>query len=301
MYCKIVDVYDACERTCGTCCEDTPPWEFTFPVRGIGRTCFWITKRANRPGLYCDQSVSGGGIVSDYCPDACDTCRSVTIAPTAAPVSVCMNDNTWQYLDFPRITCKWIRNVESRREEYCSKGTVVTDNCPQSCGLCCEDHPNYEFRDQEIKKDITCAYIKNAVRRNKYCDLWRNGSMIRDICPVACEQCKTPIGATGSCQNNPDWTWFGFSQVTCNWIRNVESRREDFCNRNDEVKEECPQACGVCCEDDETYSMDSDGEKTCAWVAYSDARISQFCGKYKNGKMVRDACPVTCDRCLEPV
>lgn len=306
-YCKFGEVYENCPRTCGACCEDSTEDQFSFTVRNEARSCWWIAQKSARKRLYCSNSVSGG-IISDFCPDACGICRTNEIQPTSSPVAVCSNDDDWNFFNNEDITCKWIRNTEARRQEYCAKGSVVTDNCPQSCGLCCADHSGYQFRDFEREKDITCDYIsKSNLRKSRYCDLWREETMVRDVCPVACDNCFSAVGPTPSptrssnCQNNDDYHWFRAPKVTCKWIRNEESRRVDFCNRNARVKENCPQSCGVCCSNDATYSLDGNGNRDCDWVAAKNSRINEYCDTYQNDRMVRDACPVACDRCLDPV
>mmetsp|Transcript_22282 Transcript_22282/g.27315 ORF Transcript_22282/g.27315 Transcript_22282/m.27315 type:complete len:134 (+) Transcript_22282:1147-1548(+) len=133
--------------------------------------------------------------------------------------------------------------------------------------------------------------------------------MIRDICPEACDYCfekvlptASPTTFASTCQNNNEWYWFGAPKVTCRWIRNKELRRNDFCNRNEVVKEECPQSCGVCCEDDDTYSISkSDSGKNCEWIGLLPSRIERLCSEFKNGRRVDDACPKTCGMCLGPV
>ena len=306
-YCSVKKTYNRCERTCGKCCEDATMDEFSFTVRNIERDCKWIAKTIKRPRVYCDVAANGY-TVQDYCPDACGVCRNTRIQPTPSPVAVCGNDDEWSYFNFPDITCKWIRNKEDRRQDFCSRGSAVTDPCPQTCGHCCEDHPSFSFRDNSIQKDITCDYIATNNKQNKYCDKWKNQNMVRDICPVACDNCFSVAGPTSppttyaqSCQNNDDWYWSSFSKMTCKWLRNKESRRQDFCTRNSKVKEECPQSCGVCCEDDDTYSMDNAGEETCAWIAKKKDRKETYCPLFENGRKVQDACPAACDMCLSLV
>mmetsp|Transcript_22282 Transcript_22282/g.27314 ORF Transcript_22282/g.27314 Transcript_22282/m.27314 type:complete len:214 (+) Transcript_22282:232-873(+) len=85
-YCKKRKVFNNCPRTCGKCCIDARPDQFTFDVREEARDCEWITKRIGRVNLFCDNIVDGARKIRDYCPDACGVCRDVNIQPTPAPV-----------------------------------------------------------------------------------------------------------------------------------------------------------------------------------------------------------------------
>ena len=308
LYCKNEEVYVNCPRTCGECCKDAKFKQFFFIVREQKRGCNWIKRRKNRPNLYCSQEVTGRK-VRDYCPDACGICRNIITQPTPTPVAFCKNDDEWTFFNSDVVTCRWIRHKEFRRVEYCSKGPVVTDFCPQSCGHSCEDHPTFMFKNNFIQKDITCAYISfNDKRRNKYCSMWKNGTVVRDMCPVACNACLEKVRPTSPpsienhqlCFNNPDWHWPNMPSVTCKWIRNKEFRRQSYCRIGDTTVQ-CPQTCGICCEDDRTYSIDKKGLKTCHWVSQTGSRINTFCPKFRNGRLVKDACPKTCDVCLDTV
>jgi hypothetical protein len=305
-YCQYRQVNRNCRRSCGKCCQDTS--DFTFIADGESVGCNFIKNGINRPKKYCKLAVAGG-LVEDFCPFACDACRPNIIKPTQSPIALCTNDDDWQFFEFPEVTCKWIRNKEVRREKFCKKGAVVTRACPQSCGHCCEDNPNYKFRDAKIERDVTCNYIsQKKFRKTKYCGLYKSDSMVRDACPDACDACFDKIGPTAppttiasTCKNNPDWKWFNSPKVDCKWIRNKEERRKDFCTRNAEVPRECPQACGVCCEDDEDYAVDRKKTQTCAWIKEKGWRREKYCPLYKNGRNVKDACPKACKECLDPV
>ena len=67
------------------------------------------------------------------------------------------------------------------------------------------------------------------------------------------------------------------------------------------VKEKCPQSCGVCCENELQYNFDVDGfARGCAWIAQDEGRKAQYCKTFRSGKLVKDACPVSCDNCFDP-
>ena len=63
----------------------------------------------------------------------------------------------------------------------------------------------------------------------------------------------------------------------------------------------CPVACGVCCADDPTYVFETDREEypaqNCAWIAKKFEARKRYCDK----KMIKAACPLTCDNCQDPI
>jgi len=69
-----------------------------------------------------------------------------------------------------------------------------------------------------------------------------------------------------------------------------------------EVKNYCPQACGLCCEDNAAYSFDTRyvSGADCAWIALRKVR-KKWCDQYLNKQMVRNMCPMACDFCKNPV
>ena len=97
----------------------------------------------------------------------------------------CINNDTYVNADNPLATCRWIRWKEERRQEYC-KQQEVNDNCPLSCGVCCEDNPFIEFNCDSFNSDCEGAWFK--------------GRTVRDICPKSCGFCKdfvAPITISG--------------------------------------------------------------------------------------------------------
>lgn len=95
------------------------------------------------------------------------------------------------------------------------------------------------------------------------------------------------------CKNNES---FEFDLRTCQKIALSDDRLQ-VC-ANPEVERNCPIACSVCCEDDELYlfRVNSGKIKSCAWIARAEVRL-QYCNSWRNGKMVRLACPKTCNYC----
>jgi len=230
---------------------------------------------------------------------------NATPSPTRSPIdaSSCVNDSDWNWLDSPKVTCKWIRNDEDRRQKFCPRPGVV-DACPQACGVCCENDLAYAFTVNGVSRD--CAWISTTALQSAHCGTRQNGRMIRDACPVACDRCQNnvtpaPSPSTPVCLNDDTWNWFDTDVVTCKWIRNKEARRKKFCPKAS-VLESCPQSCGICCEDDPSYKFKvNDKNRSCSWVGDKNIRKSKYCDTFQNGNMVRNACPYVCGACLTTV
>ena len=89
--------------------------------------------------------------------------------------------------------------------------------------------------------------------------------------------------------------------LTCKQIRNqVEGNRIELCKKDD-VRKSCPQACGLCCEDDSTYKFQTNhdpADKNCAWLSDKQIRPVTHCEeKNSSGQSVSDGCPSTCKVC----
>ena len=305
-YCIIEPVRENCPLGCGLCCENDR--NFLFETFKQTVNCKWVGDRNHRQNKYCN-TVQSGQKVSDACPVACDSCYDpiASVVPTPeislTPTVYCANDPSFSYV-FPERTCKWIRNKESRRREFCEE-PVVLAKCPQACGLCCNDDPSYKFGNN---KD--CAWIrKNPSGPDQYCNIRANKRMVRDACPVACNECMddlfsptvSPAPSKAKCINDPDY-FYDEANQTCQWIRFKESRRQEYCKKN-QVKDKCPQTCGLCCQDENDYTFKNKKNLivSCYWVGKKAEREKKYCDKFKDGRMVQDACPLACGQCLDPV
>mmetsp|Transcript_20140 Transcript_20140/g.24827 ORF Transcript_20140/g.24827 Transcript_20140/m.24827 type:complete len:369 (-) Transcript_20140:180-1286(-) len=105
--------------------------------------------------------------------------------------------------------------------------------------------------------------------------------------------------ALSSCSNNSTYTYAGDSEsTTCLEIRLDEQRRQTACT-DEEVRENCPQTCGICCSDSSSYTFRNQfgEEKDCVWLGSKDFHGYLYCDDYQNGRMVKDACPVACNFC----
>jgi len=117
---------------------------------------------------------------------------------TDAPTVVCLNSDTFRYNGNDKKDCQWIRNEEDRRVKICSKSIEAHDNCPQSCGLCCEDDASYTFEtDNSGMQD--CDWLsKKTVRQETYCEEWSNGSTVQNACPETCGLCQDYVSVSPS-------------------------------------------------------------------------------------------------------
>jgi len=102
----------------------------------------------------------------------------------------------------------------------------------------------------------------------------------------------------GECLNDEDFRADYRPKTSCLWVRYEESRRQLYC-ADVVVSEACPQACGVCCEDDESYEFtDGSGKlKNCNWIGKATDRPTKWCNRERENKLVKEACHLTCDVC----
>jgi hypothetical protein len=123
-----------------------------------------------------------------------------------------------------------------------------------------------------------------------------------------------------TCMNNDDYYFTDSlspesTNITCNWIRLETERRNEYCQYQ-AVHVNCPLSCGVCCEDDPSYTFNApfaEGSKTkdCEWVGKKFLRQQKYCSgevdesdpfvEYQGGKWIREACPKACNFCVDLV
>jgi hypothetical protein len=143
-------------------------------------------------------------MVKNMCPLACDFCQSKvekTKAPSPSPTTpmptqpACLNNPDYVY-DDEGHGCQWIRNEESRRTSLCLE-TEVRTQCPQTCGICCENNPEYEFFNSKgVAKHCTWLDKTELRRQLKFCDTFNNEEMVRNMCPLACDFCQELVPVT---------------------------------------------------------------------------------------------------------
>jgi len=267
-----------------------------------------------------------------------------SVTMSAVPTEFnCQNNDSYRNESNDFWSCKWIEYKLDRRLKFCKK-SGVKENCPLSCGECCEDDINYTFTAKS--KTVGCDWLltdeslqiehrllheeDDLDEAPNFCSRFRNGKMVRDGCPKSCNFCKpkaitevptsNPTTAATNqniamspepsasitttdltdhdheCKNDNLYLYDGKS---CRWIRRNDDRRAEYC-QVDEVMESCPVSCGQCCEDDDHYTF-TIGAKTkgCDWL--TAPRADEYCDQWKNGRMVWDGCPKSCDFCKVPV
>jgi len=235
--------------------------------------------------------------------------------------SSCFNNPKFSYFYAGKNrNCQNIRIDESRRQEMCSRFKSVIENCPQTCGLCCVDDPDYRFR-----ADKSCQFINSRKLQNKFCKTRSEGRMIRDACPVACDFCQgavlkrpstpapvvaspppSPTIATSApswiCEN--DLTYYANNKphLTCLRIGKDEKLRQRWCKKR-ATSEACPQTCGICCKDDMQWKFTTNlgTKKKCAWMKGEKNRQDRYCEETLDGRLTKLACPETCNFCFDPV
>ena len=122
---------------------------------------------------------------------------TVTLALLPGALSACLNDQTYKYPGSVSRPCSNIRIKESRRQKLCLLDEV-REACPQTCGLCCDDDPDFMFPLEKVKgAERPCEWIsindKHVdTRQGLYCglDYFIGTTTIRNMCPFSCDFVK---------------------------------------------------------------------------------------------------------------
>ncbi len=108
----------------------------------------------------------------------------------------CQNSRTYLLNNDPTKHCRWIRFKETRRQYHCKNNIEVQLECPQSCGTCCEDNPDYYF-DTPWKTGANCIWLaRRQSRQDRWCNTFLGDRMVRDGCPVTCDYCVSEVQLT---------------------------------------------------------------------------------------------------------
>lgn len=104
----------------------------------------------------------------------------------------CKNDKNYAHPSKTVLTCNRIRWIPNEDREKLCKDTDVREHCPQTCGVCCENDPDYTFITGF--GEVSCEWISENVNRTKWCNRTpQDISIVRDACPVACSFCFTEV------------------------------------------------------------------------------------------------------------
>ena len=123
--------------------------------------------------------------------------ESITSAGT------CRNNLEWSISeDGNSFECDDIHFAEERRRvKFCGIEEVRT-NCPVTCGLCCEDDPNYLFvNNNGVNTDCEWLVELKWFDRKYFCNTFNNnGMMVRASCAKSCSYCKDYVSLAPSAQ-----------------------------------------------------------------------------------------------------
>jgi len=105
-----------------------------------------------------------------------------------------------------------------------------------------------------------------------------------------------------SCVDNASFSLNENPLHDCAWIMQNSNRRDNHCPIQ-EVRDNCPIACGLCCEDRADFLFEfpignDEDLKNCSWLLHNDKTqcLSEF-----NGIKMMYACPKSCNACQDPV
>ena len=215
--------------------------------------------------------------------------------------------------------CLWLRKDEKRKSRYCNNteilfdgGVTVRDGCPKACNSC--HHPVSNDVPNDANQVITAIptispslslALPNAAP-----------SSAPTPTPTATD---TDITAP-SCQNDDDFSFkltHIWKFVGCSWIissHNVDVRRRNYCS-DSSIAAACPQACGTCCADLESFTFphnfnfnkakNSNSNKggkllKCRWLEKNPSPVltGLYCNARTNGQLLGHACAKACDMCV---
>ena len=219
--------------------------------------------------------------------------------------SPCINDSAFFHGSDAKQTCAWIANRKDRILSFC-QAESTRSNCPQVCGICCVDSPEFKFQLKRVGTEKSCQWLeRKEVRQERYCDDER----IKNACPYSCGGiCPNyvPIVSTtnaepsSTCKDNKYYSMSGRKR-TCHWMGLNDRRRRLFC-QSVEVRNNCPFLCGECCEDDVqyTFTIKRGPQKRCKWLEKKTVRQERYCNLVIDGSAVSAGCPAACGTCKSP-
>jgi len=108
---------------------------------------------------------------------------------------------------------------------------------------------------------------------------------------------KSNDHATFTCSNDADYRYSNDTKKSCAWISYKPGRRKRHCVE-EEVVNACPISCGLCCEDDLTFTFVTNAGKKqhCAWIAENpEMREKNLC----RSRAIRNHCTLACNICYD--
>ncbi len=186
----------------------------------------------------------------------------------------------------------------------------------------CVDSSTFRFTiikdGKKVKRE--CKWLKNEVRRKKFCHKTFKDLVIGNECPLSCGSSYCQTAGPLSCVDSNTYTLTTTSngesvERKCTWLSRMKYRQDKFCDENINgsiVKDQCRQSCSNCpdpasdvefnCEDSTTYEfityINGQAEyRKCDWISKKPFRADKFCGHTYFGSMVKDECIHSCDNC----
>ena len=109
--------------------------------------------------------------------------------------SICKNDSTFSFThEGTTRGCGWVRKQSDDIRQVVCQIRDIRSQCKVSCGVCCEDDPDY-FSVIDDHQRYCPWFGKKPIRINTYCEekFYLNGAQVRNVCPKACENCPNFI------------------------------------------------------------------------------------------------------------
>lgn len=78
----------------------------------------------------------------------------------------CVNNKDWLFSNDSRTPCAGVQTSEEKRVELC-RIKEVSDNCPVSCGKCCENDINYRIKLSQFYGSFalqSCEWLGTSIR-----------------------------------------------------------------------------------------------------------------------------------------
>jgi len=251
--------------------------------------------------------------VTSACPHTCGQC--------------CENSADYRFTRRNGMTagCLWLKK-KKRKSRYCNNteilfdgGVTVRGGCPKACNSC--HHPVSNDVPNDANPVITAF---PTISPSPSVALSDSPSSAPTPTPTATD---TDITAP-SCQNDEDFSFKLtnlWKSVGCSWIissRNVDVRRRNYCS-DSSIAAACPQACGTCCADLESFTFPHNfkfnkaknsnsnsksksnlnkGGKLlkCLWLEKHPSPVltGLYCNARTNGQLLGYACAKSCDMCV---
>ena len=104
---------------------------------------------------------------------------------------VCIDDDQFYLKEDVTQNCLWIKNNEDHRQSFCPLPDVG-ENCPVTCGHCCDDRHDFRFPIGDGAPDLHgCDWLQSNDKA--HCLRRFEGIEISYGCPKTCNACEAPI------------------------------------------------------------------------------------------------------------